>query len=205
MDIKPKVSRKQLNEALQDFYNKPIAKVSFELFLTIGAVLFFAIFAIRPTLLTMADLVKEIEDKRELDRQLQQKIASLSSAQSTYLQLEPRLSVLDESIPNSPRAVEALKILEKIASDQQLVISNLNMNEIPEETTAEFSEDAERETIPIRVSVTGNYAAIKNYIEAILQLRRAFIIDTITFTKTEEQGTEVLSASITFGLPYFAE
>jgi hypothetical protein len=77
MKINAKLDRTQLMSALNDFYHKPVAMVSLELFLSIGAVVFFAIFAVRPTLLTMADLIKEIEDKRALDQQLQQKIASL--------------------------------------------------------------------------------------------------------------------------------
>jgi hypothetical protein len=56
--------RQKLIRNLNAFYQKPVAKVSLELFLSVGTIIFFAMFAIRPTLLTMSDLVKEIEDKR---------------------------------------------------------------------------------------------------------------------------------------------
>ena len=65
--------KKQLASLLEQFYHNPVAKVSLELFLTIGLVVFLALFAIKPTLLTMSDLVKEIEDKRELETQLSKK------------------------------------------------------------------------------------------------------------------------------------
>ena len=205
MKIEGKISRKQLSSALNDFYQKPVAMVSLELFLSIGAVLFFAIFAVRPTLLTMAELVKEIEDKRELNQQLQQKIAALSTAQTTYLSLQERLIVLDQAIPNSPQFLRSLKLLEKTASEQELVISNLTVNEVPDETMADISKDLKRVNIPISVTVTGDYNSIKNFIENVLKLRRTFVIDTVVFSKNDERGQERLDAIITFGIPYFGE
>jgi Tfp pilus assembly protein PilO len=205
MKIEAKLTRKQLSTALQDFYQKPVAKVSLELFLSIGAVLFFAIFAVRPTLLTMAELVKEIEDKQKLDQQLQQKIAALSTAQSTYLSLQDRLIALDQAIPNTPQFIRSLKLLEKVASEQQLIISNLTVNEIPQEEAADQSKDLQRVTIPVSVTVTGEYASIKGFIEQVLNLRRTYIIDTVVFSKNDERGQERLDAIITFGMPYFGE
>lgn len=205
MQIPKKIDRKQLATALNDFYHKPVAMVSVELFLSIGAIVFFAVFAVRPTLLTMADLIKEIEDKRELDQQLQQKIASLSTAQTTYLGLQERLGVLDQAIPNSPMFLESLKLLEKVASDRQLIISNIVVNEIPKESSIEVSDKAERITVPVSVTVTGDYGSIRSFIEGVLALRRTFIIDTVIFSKNDERGQERLNANITFGIPYFGE
>lgn len=205
MQFNTKLSRKELLGALNDFYQRPVAMVSIELFLSILAVVFFAIFAIRPTLLTMADLVKEIEDKQALNQQLQQKIAALGTAQTSYLALQQRLGVLDEAIPNSPMFVDSLKLLEKVASDNQLLISNMVVNEIPEEVTTEVDDTAKRITIPVSVTVTGEYSVIRSYIEDVLALRRTFIVDTIVFSKNDERGQERLNATITFGLPYFGE
>jgi len=86
--------KQQLIRILDRFYHNPVAMVSFELFLSIAAILFFAVFAIRPTLLTMSDLIKEIEDKRKLDSQMEQKVAALSSAQESFLAVQDRIAVL---------------------------------------------------------------------------------------------------------------
>ena len=71
-----------------------MAKASVELFLSIlrhpCSLLFFSI---RPTLLTMSDLIKEIQDKENLDKQLSQKIASLSTVQPLYLRLQDQISL----------------------------------------------------------------------------------------------------------------
>ena len=64
------INRQQLTTTLLSFYHRPVAQVSLELFLSVATVVFFAVFAIRPTLVTMSNLIKELEDKRQLDQQL---------------------------------------------------------------------------------------------------------------------------------------
>jgi hypothetical protein len=192
---------------LQRFYQKPVAKVSLELFLSILTVLFFALFAIRPTLLTMSDLIKEIEDKEKLDKQLSQKIASLSSVQPLYLQLQDQLLILDESIPSQPQLIYSLKIIEKIASELHLVIANINVAEIPKENTDQNSEISstsfERIDVPLTISIYGDYPSIRQFVESLKDYRRSFIIDTVIFTTKELRGTRKLEARITISAPYF--
>lgn len=196
----------QLTKTLVDFYHKPVAQVSLELFLSIGAVLFFIVFAIQPTLITMSELIKELEDKRALDQQLSQKIAALSSAQTTYLQIEPQIPLLFEAIPKKPQLKETLLVLEKIASDRNLVIDTIVVKEVPREVEADMSKSSVKRTIiPVVVTVTGTYPNISGYLQDILNIRRTIMIESIVFTRTEERGSEVLRTNITLGLPYFSE
>lgn len=202
----PTTKRKQLTSALLSFYSQPIAKVSLELFLTIGAVIFFAVFAIRPTLLTMSGLIKEIEDKEKLDQQLTQKVAALATAQTEYLQLQGRLPILDKVIPNQPDIVTALKIIELQASEQGLLVLSVNVVELPDETVAtRESSQLERLDIPASITVIGNYLNIRNFIEALRNSRRSFVIDTIVFSTEETRGSRQLKANITISLPYYKD
>ncbi|MBU0576165.1 hypothetical protein KJ707_02520 [Patescibacteria group bacterium] len=221
--------QRDLIEALQKFYQRPVAKVSLELFFSIAAVLFFAIFAIKPTLLTMSDLLKEIEDKKKLDQQFSQKIAALSSIQPTYLQLQNRLVIIDEAIPGTPQLVYSLKIIEKIASEIGLVINSINVAEIPDEiktssdtipdeiktNSAEIPGEVktnvgktplttlERIDVPVALSVQGDYPIIRQFIENLKNYRRSFVIDTVVFTSKEIRGNRKLEARITISMPYF--
>jgi Tfp pilus assembly protein PilO len=195
----------QITSTLLTFYQKPVAQVSFELFLSIVTVLFFAVFAIRPTLLTMSDLIKELEDKRKLEQQLNQKVAALTTSQGTYLSIQEQLPILDEAIPAQPEFLRALKILEKTASDRQLIINTMIANEVPAEKTADITASGtERTSVPVGIIVTGNFPQIKGFIEDLVQLRRVFIIDTIIFVKSEERGQDRLKATITIGIPFYS-
>ncbi len=198
------LNRKDLTSALQQFYYQPVARVSMELLLTLGTILFFAVFAIRPTLLTMSDLIKEIEDKQKLDEQLTQKVAALSSAQSEFLSLEDRLGVLDEALPSQPKLIESLKMIEKIASDRNIAITALSVTEVPTEPASPPAFDkTSRQNLTAAVTVNGDYLTIRQFIEDVKNTRRMFVIDTVVFATSEERGSKTLRATITLNIPYF--
>lgn len=202
----PVKKRKQLSFTLEKFYQNPVAIVSFELFLSLGAVIFFALFAIRPTLLTMSDLLKEIEDKRDLNQKLIQKIAALSTAQSQYLNLEERLHVLDEAIPTDPELLQVLKIIEKIASEQQLVISQVNLTEIPDSSIEKIPfAEMKRKNISMTISVHGDYQSIRSFVEQLMKSRRALIVESVNFSVDDNRGSKKLEASLTVTAPYFGK
>jgi Tfp pilus assembly protein PilO len=198
------LNRRELTKALNDFYAKPVARVSLELFLSVATVLFFAVFAIRPTLLTMSDLIKEIEDKRKLDQQLSQKVAALSSAQAEYLRVEEQLGVLDQALPDDPYLMGALKTLEKIASERNIAINFMTVNEVPDKQLTPLPpSQSKRQQLTVAVTLTGDYLSIRQFIEDLKNTRRTFIIDTVIFSISEEQGAKSLKATITLGVPYF--
>lgn len=197
--------QQQLTDTLLKFYQKPVAKASLELFLSIGAVIFFALFAIRPTLVTISDLIKEIEDKEVLLQQLNQKIAALSSAQSNYARLENRIDVLDVAIPPQPNLVEALKIIEKIASEQDIVITSIGVTQVPDENAVEsvLPDEVIRRTVPLQIKVQGAFPAVREYITALANVQRSFEVISIEFSKDTERGENKLQTVITLGVVYF--
>lgn len=196
--------RKQLSQSLSDFYQKPVARVSIELFLSIGAVLFFAVFAIRPTLLTMSDLIKEIEDKRQLDKQMAQKIAALSSAQSEYLKQQERVGVLDEAVPTGPNLIGLFKIIEKLASDNQLVITAMSVNDVPKDIVGNPSFDQlERKNLEFTVGITGDYTSIRSFVNQLIQVRRTILVDRVTFSVSDIRGSKRLDAVVSVNAPYY--
>jgi Tfp pilus assembly protein PilO len=199
-------NRQKVTKTLNEFYQRPVAKVSLELFLSVGAVIFFAVFAIRPTLVTMSDLVKEIEDKKELDQKLTQKIASLSTAQTTYLEVQDRLYLLEQALPSTPDFIHSIKIIEKIASDQNILIDSLSVSEIPREVGQDvpFSK-LKKSSYPVSLSLSGDYNKIRLFVEELLQYRRSFVTDTVIFATSEERGQKKLRATITLSVPYFGE
>jgi Tfp pilus assembly protein PilO len=197
---------KQLTELLDRFYHNPVAIVSFELFLSIATILFFAIFAIRPTLITMSDLIKEIGDKRKLDTQMSQKVAALSAAQNTFNQVRDRTGVLDEALPRGMDLAYALKIIEKIASDQNLTITNLTVLAIPPEPPENVPvSQLTRQAMPVQVAVAGSYEGIREFAEQLRNSRRSFVIERISFATEDSRGQRTLEATILIGVPYFGE
>jgi Tfp pilus assembly protein PilO len=174
--------REKITNTLNDFYQKPVARVSLELFLSVFAVVFFAIFAIRPTLVTMSDLVKEIEDKKDLDQKLTQKIASLSTAQTSYLDVQERLYLLVQTLPSTPDLVHSVKIIEKLAVDRGVLIDSLTIS-----------------------ALSGEYEDIRDFVQDLISYRRLFVTDTVIFSTSEERGQKKLRVNISLSIPYFGD
>lgn len=194
----------QLSTLLERFYRNPVALVSFELFLSIGAILFLTIFAIRPTLLTMSDLVKQIEEKRRLQTQLTQKVVALNTAQESYNVSQNRLGVLEEAIPRGANLTYTLKVIEKLASDQSLMISNMTVLEVPQDPSAQLPlTELERLPMPIQLSVIGPYTNIREFAEQLRNSRRSFVIERITFSTQDARGQKTLEGTFLLNAPYF--
>ncbi|MBU0979002.1 MAG: type 4a pilus biogenesis protein PilO [Patescibacteria group bacterium] len=199
--------QQQIALALVQFYRQPIAKVSLELFLTIGLVVFLGAFAIQPTLATMSKLVQEIEEKKEVDVKLGQKIASLSSAQTEYASLARQRDMLDEALPTYPDVVIDLKKIEKIASLNSILITNLSLSEFPPEFNQNNPKmnlsSAKRQSLPVVLSIQGDYISIRSFVESLRSSRRSIEVKSVVFSLKKNRGKESLTASITLDIPYF--
>ncbi len=198
------IKNQNLTNKLAQFYQNPVAQVSSQLVFSIIAVIIFAIFAIRPTLLTMSDLIKELNDKQALSQSLTQKVAALSSAQTEYTNSQDKLAILDEAIPPEPRFGEAVAIIEKIASENNLLIQSVQAKAVPkEDSTATGSAEKTRVSTPIVVTVQGDYPTIRNFVNALQTTRRLLVIDSVIFNVSDTRSQKVLRAVITINIQYF--
>lgn len=195
--------QKEISSALNQFYQRPVALVSLELLLSIGLVLFLGIFAIQPTLITMTELIKEREDKLKLTEQLEKKVATLETAQGVYTQILPSLPFLDEAIPQQPELVKSLKIVEKLATENDVIIKIASVPEIPDEKPAATTlVGVDRVDLPITVTISGEYLQIRSFVEDLKNSRRSFVVDSVNFSLQESRGQKKLSATITLNIPY---
>lgn len=197
-------TKQQVNQALNAFYHNPVASVSTELLLTIAFGLILAVVAIQPTLQTMAGLSEEIEEKSKLNEQLQKKVAALNAAQTEYYRWQEQLSLLDTAIPAGSTVINDLKLLEKLAVDNSVVLSNISLSTIPDTTTTATVSAAQVSTLPISVNITGDYPAIRNYVDALLSNRRVFVVNAIMFGINKERGgRESLNATLSIDMPIY--
>lgn len=199
----PKSKQEQLQSVLLDFYNNPVARVSLELVFSILAVIFFAVFAVKPTLQTMSELIKEIEDKRALEEQLEQKIASLNTAQTQYQQFGQQFYLLDEAIPKTAALVEGLKIIEKIASENNLIIQGITISAVPDELVKANENNASRESLTFNVDLSGDYLNIRQFIESLMSSRRMILVDQVNFSLGNNRYQKNLNAIVRINLPYY--
>lgn len=198
------VFREQTVNQLQQFYQKPIAKVSAELFATIIGVTILAAFAIRPTLLTMSQLIKDIEDRRTTSDTLTKKIASLSTLSTEYPILKNDILLLHTAIPNNPDFDGFMRRLEKIASNRGLVISSLQATQLPKENPT-GNQPSEITQYTVNVNFKGDYQKVRAVLGDLLTMDRYVTIENaiLNAKRDELEKTNTLLSTVNLRVAYY--
>jgi Tfp pilus assembly protein PilO len=187
--------------------------VSTNIILTLFTISFFAVFAIRPTALTISGLWREINDKKNVQSQLEGKISNLSEAQSALESMEEDLQLLENAIPATAEFSRLVKIIEYLASDNGLVLSsnsfsNIKLYQSAQQATASA---AQIETHSFSVGLRGTFSDLGSFINDLEQLDRLISITSLTIHSSKRQvrkgvfDLEVSLRSDTYSFPEGAE
>lgn len=160
-------------------YQRREVKVYTGLILTFATIAFFALFALKPTITTIASLVQELKIQKQIDDQLQVKITALSQAQKNYNQLT-NASLIEEALPKTSGIEPLLYNLEYLIKQDGLTIKSLSftplvINGVPKENQIGFS-----------ISVSGSKDALTQFLDSFYNLRRVITINSSSFSKTQK-------------------
>ncbi len=147
----------------------------------------FGWYAIRPTIQTILTLKREIIDKTEIDKKMEDKISALIEAQAAYQNIEPDLPLLDDALPVMSDAPRAAWQIQSLSTDSHVTLTNMSIMTVP--LTGDTGPGVQQKpasgtpvSFPISVSVTGGYTDVKQFIQGIYNLRRVIQIDSMLFT-----------------------
>lgn len=174
------------------FYVQKKARVYTEIVLSILATTFFLFFAIKPTLVTIAGLVKEIKDKKMVTEKLENKINALYSAQKEYLTINPDLYLVDQALPTDPHLSVLVKQLEVLAARAGVTIETIQFKEVALKGEGGQSTSP---TVSFTLAAPGDYPKLKNLLQSLSTLRRIVLVDGFAF-KMEKKETQELNLSL---------
>lgn len=196
----------QVQKNLQLFYDKPIVKVSLELVISVVVVTLLALFALRPTLLTMSELLKEIEEKEELDQALQQKIAALATAESEWQVFQSQVARIQQSFLQNPSLEEVLVYLEYLARKQEVFVFSMSVPDIavqlnlfsdPSRPANSTAPNLALATYDVNFQVSGEYDKILDFAREIENQQPLMSIESIQINQdTRLPDENLLNASI---------
>ncbi len=164
---------------------KPKMRASTTAVFSFLAISLFAWYAIRPTAQTIIHLRREIADKTALNEQMENKITALIEAQATFQEIEDRLPVIRQALPNNPDAIILARQLSNLAAYSGASISAIQIPSLPvlgREATpgAKLAQTKPLEDFPVSVILTGPYASLKSFMDGLLKMRRIASVDTIS-------------------------
>jgi len=186
---------------IRRFYRLKKVRVYTEIVLSILAVAFFLFFAIKPSIVTITGLIKEIKDKKLVTQKLEEKINNLNLAQQEYFSVQNDLYLLDQALPKDPQISLLIKQLEVLAFKEGVSLNAVQYSPLD---IKKKLVTGELQTVEFGLVVSGSYQNLKNFLFSLSNFRRTFQIEGFNF-KTPKKEEEGLSLSISGKTFYLGE
>ena len=180
------------NDLLNAKQNKQQATAYLYIIFSFIALSFFGLFAIGPTITTIADLNKQYDEGKVALKQLQDKNAALKSLSAQYLDVQSKLPLIDNAIPRSPKVADLLRQIESLSLTNNLVVEKLDTGLM--EIFPAQNVNSPIFSFTFSVAVIGSEADINSFVSQIINMGRIVGIDKLA---TGKQQDERFSASIT--------
>jgi hypothetical protein len=158
---------------------------SLEVGATFLLISFFAIFAIKPTLITISALVGEVKSKELLQKDLKGKINDVITAEDLFSQVQEKYSLVDSSLPNNPRFFQAATQINSMANNYQIFFDQLNF------------AVGDSNSFSVSISTSSAFPTVLALISDISQNRRLIDLNNISLSL----GKNPLDQKINFSLP----
>jgi len=178
---------------LTKFYQHKKARTYTAIILSLLTVTFFIFFAIRPTLKTIAQLIRETKDQKTVATELEKKINNLSEAQKNYLVVEPELNLVEETLPQKAEVTLLTKQIETLARQSGVAIVNLRFSEV--NLTEKQTGKQEKQEVKFSFNVLGDYLNLKNFLKSLMSLRRLVLVESFSFQTGKGEGN-ILSLNL---------
>ncbi len=165
---------------------RPLWRATLFVALSLGLLIILLLFALRPTLLTIAGLVNDIDTKREIHLKLEQKVSNLQKMVQSYQRIQDKLPILDAAIPSNPEFSVFGKYVQTSASASGFMIDSMRFEKIAMSGATGLS------SFDFTISGKGSYAQLHDFIFKLESARRINWIPDVTITKNQE-GLLVIS------------
>lgn len=185
-------------------------KMFLEILLSLLTISIFGAFALRPTILTITQLIKDIKAKEEIVVKMEEKIKNLEIAQTLLEDESASLPIVHSSVPSFPqpdvfaRQIEALSAKNSVtilafSIDKTTLLgkppapkSSKELKPLPQNSSAlEFS-----------LSVKGNYSNLFNFLQETENLRIPVLIDSAGLNLSKLQEEKFLTLVVSGRTPY---
>ena len=169
------------------------------LILTFGALSFFGIFAINPTLTTIANLEKQLSDDTQTDQQLKTKINNLSSLEQQYNLLGNDLTNILNAVPKSADVPLLSAQVAALGQKHNLSITSYTVDEVQ---LIAIPSMPLTQSFVFTIQATGNYNDMLAFSDELDRLNRIVTVESMEIGRDTQTNNLDLTLR---GRQYFKE
>ena len=167
--------------------------------LTFGALSFFGIFAINPTLSTITDLQRQLSDDQLVDQQLKTKINNLSSLEQQYNQLGSNLTNIYAAVPQDADVSLLSGQIAALAKKRNLSNTTYRVAEIQ---LANNPKTLKVQSFIFTLQAQGKYTDLLAFSSELPKLSRLITVESIEMGRDSQSENLVLTLR---GRQYFKQ
>lgn len=162
--------------------------------LTLIAIIFFSLFAISPTISTIVDLQKQLQDNQFIEKQLTEKISNLISLQQDYAQIQDNIPVIIDTIPESPSIPLLFGQIQAIIEKTGVTI--IRIQSFPVEISNNISPVNSYSSFSFVIDASGSYKIVNDLLSSLKNLNRIITIDGIVISKDSSSSSDDIKVNI---------
>jgi len=183
-------------------------KAYLELLLSLGAIIIFSVFALRPTLITIAKLSKEIQAREETTVIMNEKITNLRKAEALYNKEEANINLLNNSLPDSPLPDVFIRQLEGLTDKNETIPKSVSIgvpiillqpNSVPTDTKSSIQGIGEYNFTLTSIS---SYKKLTELLFDLQNIRRPVKINSINIQPAQVNGEYLRQISVSGSVPF---
>lgn len=185
-------------------------KAYLEIMLSLITISVFSIFALRPTLLTIGELIKEIESRKDTLSQMNNKITNLSQAQSLYDKQRTKIALLKTAIPKKADPISLARQIEGLSLKNKAVVLGIStekaylggLNDKRDQALADETNTSSNELV-FSVQITApleQYSSLSGFLSDLENVRRIVKVDKLVINVNEINEKENIQKSLIFNI-----
>ena len=174
--------QKDFLKNLPDFQTARTKNIT-TLVLTLVTLSAFGLFAISPTLSTIANLQKQLDDSNLVHKKLEEKIANLELLQRQYNLIERDIPLILTALPQTPNTSPLVGQLQAIALSSAVKITRIQVFQV------EVSQGATKNpSFVFSIGVEGASQNITNFLLLLSDFDRIITIDILSQNLQDKNG-----------------
>ena len=170
--------------------------------LTITASIFLGVFAVNPTLSTIVNLQKQLDDSRFYEAKLQEKINNLSTLDQKYREIQNDLPLVYEAVPKTSQIATLTATLQAVSSSSNINLINLQTLQV--DLSKQALARKKYSSFGYDITAQGDYQNLIPFLDKLINFQRILTINNASIVKSTTLTETSLQVNVS-GDVYFKQ
>lgn len=186
-------------ELLPDFKSEKAQKYT-TIILSLSASIILGIFAVSPTISTIANLQRQLEDDKFVEQKLQEKINNLSTLQQKYSLLQKDLPFVFSAVPKASEIPSLLAQIQGLSKESNIGLDSFQTFKVL--VAKDSIINKKYSAFDFGIKIHGDYQSLLTFMDKLSSFQRIITINSVAITKTTENNNPSIQLNIR-GSAYF--